>query len=118
MFLGIYVEKVKKVLGIGVFVALFASMFFSFMVSLSQNIQVIDVAVQFCPQTQQDLFLFDTDEDEPSVDYKILVEKNVLITLHVPERYEVIREDILEPAKLHSKNLSNDIFYPPKTLSV
>ena len=87
------------------------------MLSLSQNVHMLDVSAHLCPQTQQDVILLDCD-DEVASDYKILMEKNVLYTHHLPPMYEVIREDILEPQKPHSANLTTDIFYPPKGLSV
>jgi hypothetical protein len=111
-------ERIKRALGIGVFTTLFLSMFLSFMVSLSQNIHVLDVTASFCPMTQHDVFLFDEDEIEVANEYKILMEKNVLYTHPVPPFHEVINVEMEEPEKPHTHNLKKDIFNPPKARSV
>ncbi len=90
-------------------------MFFSFLVSLSHNIQPLDMTANICPMTQQDVFLFDQDEIEVASEYKILMEKNVLYTHPVPPLYEVIKEEMDEPEKPHTDTLEKDIFTPPKT---
>jgi hypothetical protein len=111
------VEKLQKVLGITVFTALFFSMFLSFMVTLSSNINVIDVTASFCPQTHQEVIVYDQDEQELAKEHKILIEKNVISTQHELAAYDVIKHTMLAPKTPHFFELSNDIFYPPKYLS-
>lgn len=110
-------EKVKKLFGYAVFATLFFSMFLSFMVTLSSNINVIDVTASFCPQTHQEVIVYDQDEQELAKEHKILIEKNVISTQHELAAYDVIRHTMLAPKTPHFFELNNDIFYPPKHLS-
>ena len=111
-------EKLKKVFGITVFATLFFSMFLSFMVTLSSNIHVIDVTASFCPQTHQEVIVFDQDEQELAKEHKILIEKNVIASEIRFADYEIIGYTMLTPEEPHFVELSNDIFYPPKHLTV
>ena len=111
-------ERVKKIFGIGIFATLFLSMFFSFMVSLAGNIHAIDVSAGFCPQSAQDVFLFDEDESELANEHKILIEKNVIAGENILPYYELIKMVMLTPEPPHFIELSNDIFYPPRAAAV
>ena len=111
-------ETFKKVFGISVFAALFFSMFLSFVVTLSSNINVIDVTASFCPQTHQEVIVFDQDEQELATEHKILIEKNVIATENVMMGYDVVRYTMLTPKTPHFVELTNDIFYPPKPQAV
>ena len=104
-------ERLKKVLGTGVFVMLFMSMFFSFLLSLSKNMHPLDITTNICAVTQHD-------EIEMNNEHKILMEKNVLYTHPFPSIYEMIKEEMEEPKKANTKHLGKDIFTPPKTRSV
>lgn len=111
-------EKLKKVFGIAVFATLFFSMFLSFMVTLSSNINVIDVSASFCPQTHQQIILLDEDEQELAKEHKILIEKNVIAREDTLPNYDVIKYTMLSPKTPHFVELTNDIFFPPKHLPV
>ena len=107
-------ERIKRALGIGVYVTLFLSMFLSFMVSLSKNANPLDMTTNICVVTQHDIFLFDEDEIEASKEYKILMEKNVLYTHPALPVYDMIKITMEEPKKPHTNYLEKDIFTPPK----
>lgn len=111
-------ERVRRVMGIGVFATLFVSMSFSVLLSLSNNVHPLDMTVNICPMTQQDVFLFDEDEIEVAGEYKILMEKNVLYTHPAPPIYEMIEIEMEEPKKPHTHHFKKDIFTPPKIRSV
>lgn len=109
---------IKKLAAITVFGSLFFSMTLSFLISLSSNIYVIDVAASFCPQTHQQVIVLDRDEQELAQEHKILIEKNVIAGEIVLPRYDVIRYTMLAPKIPHFFELTNDIFYPPKSPAV
>ena len=111
-------EKLQKVFGITVFATLFFSMFLSFIVTLSSNIHVIDVTASFCPQTHQEVIVYDQDEQDLAKEHKILIEKNVITGEIALASYDVIKYTRLTPEPPHFIELTNDIFYPPKTTAV
>ena len=88
------------------------------MVTLSSNIHVIDVTASFCPQTHQEVIVYDQDEQDLAKEHKILIEKNVIASENILPDYDVIRYTMLAPKDPHFIELSNDIFYPPKNLTV
>lgn len=111
-------ETVKKVFGIGILTSLFIPMMLSLMVSFSTKVHLIDVTACMCPQTHQDVFLFDEDEQELAKEYKILIEKNVIAGQSTLAHYGVIKYVMLSPRLLSSYELSKEIFYPPKHTAV
>ncbi len=109
---------IKKLAVTTVFGSLFFSMMLSFLVSLSSNVNYIDVTAGFCPSTHQQVIVLDQDEQELAKKHKILIEKNVIATERIKVVYEAIGFTVLSPEVPHFFELTNDIFFPPKTPAV
>jgi hypothetical protein len=109
-------ERIKKTFGATVFATLFLSMVVSLFVSLSAR--DVSGSVAFCPQTHQDVFIYDADEQEPEKKHKILIEKNGIAAEPPLARYDVIKTAMLSPKLPHFIELPTDIFYPPKAPTV
>lgn len=109
-------KTIGRELGMGLFFGFLLSAVLSFSASLSTDSYVVDVTAGFCPESHQDIFLCDDEERELASEYRIVIEKNVIFTEPSPEQKQVLTGRIKNRSHYVSVELTQDIFYPPKTI--